>query len=137
MSMYDVIIIQFDHIKNSVCCMNGVDKLDRSRGFNGFNQSHLTDIYIYMRDLFNDQFIRVASTLIQEISLRYFTTDTPYAEVDRKSEREREIVKARLGHGISQGICPSYFPSSRPRWFCQCKLTCQFAQCIAISDTLM
>lgn len=21
----------------------------------------------------------------------------------------------------------------RPRWFCQCKLTCQFAQCIAIS----
>lgn len=41
-------------------------------------------------------------------------------------------MRARLGHGVVPEGSVLPIPG-RLRWFCQCKLTCQFAQCIAIS----
>jgi len=64
-----------------------------------------------------------ASTLIPEISSQHFIPDI--------CGRSRSSW-AR----VSATVCPegSVLPiPGQPRWFCQCKLTCQFAQCIAIS----
>lgn len=47
------------------------------------------------------------------------------------------VNRVSLGHGARPEGSVRLSPTGQPRWFCQCKLTCQFAQCIAISGTLM
>jgi len=147
-SRFAFIIIRGQNYRNAASCLNDAlivkhgnllmrshwefglgefNKIDESRGtiFSAILCTPLTGARARARPRGTYLMIGLfaASTLIPEISSQHFIPD-----ICGRSRSSWERVSAT--------VCPegSVLPiPGQPRWFCQCKLTCQFAQCIAIS----